>query len=153
MQHKHKHKSDRIICSPEGCSHQWSSWETQQGCPKEQIARYLKTTQKKVSLRPCVVICAVPSPCLYMRKGLRERASEQVREQERERESYRERACLCVECLIGKQTNQFSLRSPSRVPYRVCVGCLFLRSPTRIPYRTELIPRAPKGRRTRTPHP
>jgi len=43
---------------------------------------------------------------------------------------------VCVECLIGKQRNQFSLRSPSRVPYR-----------------TELIPRAPKGRRTRTPHP
>jgi len=37
---------------------------------------------------------------------------------------------VCVECLIGKQRNQFSLRSPSRVPYR-----------------TELIPRAPKGRR------
>jgi len=36
---------------------------------------------------------------------------------------------------------------------RVCVGCLFLRSPSRIPYRTELIPRAPTGRRTRTPHP
>ena len=28
-----------------------------------------------------------------------------------------------------------------------------LRSPSRVPYRTELIPRAPKGRRTRTPHP
>jgi hypothetical protein len=37
--------------------------------------------------------------------------------------------------------------------FGVCVGCLFLRSPSRIPYRTELIPRAPKGRRTRTPHP
>ena len=35
----------------------------------------------------------------------------------------------------------------------VCVDCLFLRSPSRVPYRTELIPRAPKGRRTRTPHP
>ena len=29
----------------------------------------------------------------------------------------------------------------------VCVGCLFLRTPSRVPYRTELIPRAPKGRR------
>jgi hypothetical protein len=47
-----------------------------------------------------------------------------------------ELSSVCVECLIGKQRNQFSLRSPSRVPYR-----------------TELIPRAPKGRRTRTPHP
>jgi hypothetical protein len=28
------------------------------------------------------------------------------------------------------------------------VGCLFLRSPSRVPYRTELLPRAPKGRRT-----
>jgi hypothetical protein len=35
----------------------------------------------------------------------------------------------------------------------VCVGCLFLRSPSRVPYRTQLLPRAPKGRRTRTPHP
>ena len=26
--------------------------------------------------------------------------------------------CVCVECLIGKQRNQFFLRSPSRVPYR-----------------------------------
>jgi hypothetical protein len=35
-----------------------------------------------------------------------------------------------------------------------CVGCtLSLRSPSRVPYRIELIPRAPKGRRTRTPHP
>jgi len=25
---------------------------------------------------------------------------------------------VCVECLIGKQRNQFSLRSPSRIPYR-----------------------------------
>ena len=32
---------------------------------------------------------------------------------------------MCVECLIGKQRNQFSLRSPSRVP---------------LAYRTELIP-------------
>ncbi len=39
----------------------------------------------------------------------------------------------------------------SGLPLPVCVGCLFLRSPSRIPYRTELIPRAPKGRRTRTP--
>jgi hypothetical protein len=47
-----------------------------------------------------------------------------------------ENSRVCVECLIGKQRNQFSSRSPSRVPYR-----------------TELIPRAsaPKGR-TRTPH-
>ena len=36
---------------------------------------------------------------------------------------------------------------------QVCVGCLFLRSPSQVPYRTELILRAPKGRRTRTPHP
>ncbi len=33
------------------------------------------------------------------------------------------------------------------------VDCLFLRSPSRVLYRTELIPRAPKWRRTRTPHP
>ncbi len=25
---------------------------------------------------------------------------------------------VCVECLIGNKRNQFSLRSPSRVPYR-----------------------------------
>ena len=36
---------------------------------------------------------------------------------------------------------------------RLSVDCLFLRSPSRVLYRTELIPRAPKGRRTRTPHP
>ena len=35
----------------------------------------------------------------------------------------------------------------------LCVECLFLRSPSRVPYRTELIPRAPKGLHTRTPHP
>ena len=35
----------------------------------------------------------------------------------------------------------------------VCVlSVYFLRSPSRVPYRTELLPRAPKGRRTRTPH-
>ena len=32
----------------------------------------------------------------------------------------------------------------------VCVECLFLRSPSRVPYRTELLPRAPKGRRTQS---
>ena len=48
----------------------------------------------------------------------------------------------------------FKVTEPSSIPYRThSVGCLFLRSPSRVPYRTELIPRAPKGRRTRTPHP
>jgi hypothetical protein len=42
---------------------------------------------------------------------------------------------VCVECLIGKQRNQFSLRSQSRIPY-----C------------TELIPHPPKWQHTRTPH-
>ena len=50
--------------------------------------------------------------------------------------------------------------SVSAGPYHIhrgraplCVDCLFLRSQSRVPYRTELIPRAPKWRRTRTPHP
>jgi hypothetical protein len=50
--------------------------------------------------------------------------------------------------------------SVSAGPYHIhrgraplCVDCLFLRSPSRVPYRTELIPRAPKWRRTRTPPP
>ena len=63
---------------------------------------------------------------------------------------------VCVECLVGKQNKPtlFKVTEPSSVPSPcVCVDCLFLRSPSRIPYRTELIPRAPKGRRTRTPHP
>jgi len=37
------------------------------------------------------------------------------------------------------------VREPSSRPYRT--------HPSRAPYRTELIPRAPKGRRTRPPHP
>jgi hypothetical protein len=42
---------------------------------------------------------------------------------------------------------------PDAAAVEVSVDCLFLRSPSRVLYRTELIPRAPKWRRTRTPHP
>jgi len=44
----------------------------------------------------------------------------------------------------------FSNQTPNPT---LSVDCLFLRSPSRVPYRTELIPRAPKWRCTRTPHP
>jgi hypothetical protein len=74
----------------------------------------------------------------------------------------------CVECLIGKQKKPilFKVTEPSSIPYRtppacVCVECLIgkqkkpilFKVTDRVPYRTELLPRALKGRRTRTPHP
>jgi len=55
------------------------------------------------------------------------------------------------------KTRKMDSRSAEAQPIpaymRLSVDCLFLRSPSRVLYRTELIPRAPKGRRTRTPHP
>jgi hypothetical protein len=72
----------------------------------------------------------------------------------------------CVECLIGKQKKPilFKVTEPSSIPYRtppacVCVECLIgkqkkpilFKVTDRVPYRTELIPRALKWRRTRTP--
>ena len=52
-----------------------------------------------------------------------------------------------------RYVGQVVLVQPIPAYMRLSVDCLFLRSPSRVLYRTELIPRAPKGRRTRTPHP
>ncbi len=59
---------------------------------------------------------------------------------------------LSVDCLFLRSLSVgcLFLRSPSRVPYSLLI-VYFLRSPSRVLYRTELIPRAPKWRRTRTP--
>jgi len=62
----------------------------------------------------------------------------------------------CLHLKIRPQWLKFKkmlVLQPIPAYMRLSVGCLFLRSPSRVPYRTELIPRAPKGRCTRTPHP
>ena len=51
---------------------------------------------------------------------------------------------------VSKPNLYLKTNKPKVSPQSVCVGCLFLRSPSRVPYRTEPIPRAPKGRHTRT---